>query len=36
MRSAIRDIRDSLRWWGVSRIYTYGVASSLGYAGGGR
>lgn len=26
MRSAIRDIRDSLRWWGVSRIYTYGVA----------
>ncbi len=26
MKSAISDITDSLKWWGVGRIYTYGVA----------
>jgi multimeric flavodoxin WrbA len=26
MNSAIRDMRDSLRWWGYSGIYTYGKA----------
>lgn len=26
MRKAIRDIKDSLSWWGVSEIHTYGVA----------
>lgn len=26
MKSAIKDITDSLKWWGVGRIYTYGVA----------
>ena len=26
MKSALKDITDSLKWWGVGRIYTYGVA----------
>ncbi len=26
MKSAVKDITDSLKWWGVGRIYTYGVA----------
>lgn len=26
MKSALKDITDSLRWWGVGRVYTYGVA----------
>ncbi len=26
MKSAIKDIKDSLTYWGVSRIYTYGKA----------
>lgn len=26
MKSALKDITDSLNWWGVGRIYTYGVA----------
>ncbi|BDF04630.1 flavodoxin family protein [[Clostridium] hylemonae] len=26
MKKALRDMTDSLRYWGVARIYTYGVA----------
>ncbi len=26
MKSALKDITDSLRWWGVGRVYTYGLA----------
>lgn len=26
MKYALKDITDSLKWWGVGRIYTYGVA----------
>lgn len=26
MKSALKDITDSLKWWGVGRIYTYGIA----------
>lgn len=25
-RQAIKDIKDSLKWWGIKRIYTYGIA----------
>jgi hypothetical protein len=27
MKSSIKDIKDSLNYWGVGRIFTYGVAS---------
>lgn len=26
MRSALKDMTDSLRWWGVAKIYRFGVA----------
>ena len=26
MKSACRDVCDSLRWWGVGRVYAYGTA----------
>ena len=26
MKNALKDITDSLKWWGVGRIYTYGAA----------
>lgn len=26
MRSAIKDMRDSMRWWGYTKIYSYGKA----------
>lgn len=26
MKYALKDITDSLKWWGVGKIYTYGVA----------
>lgn len=30
MRKALRDLTDSLRYWGVARIYTYGIAVGAG------
>lgn len=34
MRKTIADMRDSLRWWGFSKIYTYGKAvAAIGWDG---
>ncbi|BDF34002.1 flavin reductase [Lachnospiraceae bacterium] len=30
MRKALRDLTDSLRYWGVARIFTYGIAVGAG------